>query len=146
MVDLDPVGGCACRAAAEGLSVTLMERLIPTHPSYVHMLNVQYRMNSKIMQWASEALYQSLLTAAPSVANHLLRDLQVRNVCYLLGVLLSLCAMVELGAFTLLAWVRFGSQVLAAKLVFSNCYWDTQQDPCNKLPTFRSLKGDSRPG
>ena len=54
-----------------------MERLIPTHPTHVHMLTVQYRMNSKIMKWASDELYESKLTAHASVADHLLMDLPV---------------------------------------------------------------------
>ena len=69
------------RAASLGLSVTLMERLLPHHPSHVHMLTVQYRMNSRIMQWASEELYSNKLTAADSVADHLLKDIPVSVVC-----------------------------------------------------------------
>uniref|UniRef100_A0A8D2DWY3 R3H domain-containing protein n=1 Tax=Sciurus vulgaris TaxID=55149 RepID=A0A8D2DWY3_SCIVU len=41
----------------------------------VRMLTVQYRMHQAIMSWASEALYGGQLTAHPSVAGHLLRDL-----------------------------------------------------------------------
>lgn len=63
-------------AAAKGLSVSLMERLIQKYgDSVVRMLTTQYRMNSAIMQWASEQMYQGRLTAHPSVEKHLLKDL-----------------------------------------------------------------------
>ncbi|XP_060779884.1 DNA-binding protein SMUBP-2 isoform X2 [Neoarius graeffei] len=63
-------------AAAKGLSVSLMERLIQKYgDTVVRMLTTQYRMNSAIMQWASEQMYQGKLTAHPSVEKHLLRDL-----------------------------------------------------------------------
>ncbi|XP_076848340.1 DNA-binding protein SMUBP-2 [Brachyhypopomus gauderio] len=64
------------KAAAKGLSVSLMERLIQIYgDSVVRMLTTQYRMNSAIMQWASEQMYQGKLTAHPSVEKHLLKDL-----------------------------------------------------------------------
>jgi len=66
-----------CRAAKNGLAVTLMERLIPALPECVHMLTVQYRMHADIMNWASNELYDGKLTAAQSVASHLLNQLQV---------------------------------------------------------------------
>ncbi|XP_007256031.3 DNA-binding protein SMUBP-2 [Astyanax mexicanus] len=63
-------------AAAKGLSVSLMERLIQKYgDSVVRMLTTQYRMNIAIMQWASEQMYQGRLTAHPSVEKHLLKDL-----------------------------------------------------------------------
>ncbi|CAM4581695.1 unnamed protein product [Leuciscus chuanchicus] len=63
-------------AASKGLSVSLMERLIKKYgDSVVRMLTTQYRMNSAIMQWASEQMYQGKLFAHPSVEKHLLRDL-----------------------------------------------------------------------
>ncbi|KAF5907620.1 DNA-binding protein SMUBP-2, partial [Clarias magur] len=63
-------------AAAKGLSVSLMERLIQKYgDSVVRMLTTQYRMNNAIMQWASEQMYQGKLSAHPSVEKHLLRDL-----------------------------------------------------------------------
>lgn len=63
-------------AASKGLSVSLMERLIKKYgDSVVRMLTTQYRMNSAIMQWASEQMYQGKLIAHPSVEKHLLRDL-----------------------------------------------------------------------
>ncbi|XP_039091327.1 DNA-binding protein SMUBP-2 [Hyaena hyaena] len=64
------------KAAAAGLGRSLMERLAEElGASVVRTLTVQYRMHRAIMQWASEALYQGQLTAHPSVAGHLLRDL-----------------------------------------------------------------------
>jgi len=64
------------KEAAKGLSLTLMERVVNTHKTEVtRMLTTQYRMNSLIMSWSSQALYSGQLTAATSVANHLLSDL-----------------------------------------------------------------------
>ncbi|NWW24579.1 SMBP2 protein, partial [Falcunculus frontatus] len=64
------------RAAAEGLSLSLMERLAGHYRQRaVRMLTVQYRMHRYIMEWASSELYGGRLSAHPSVAQHLLRDL-----------------------------------------------------------------------
>ncbi|NXJ67982.1 SMBP2 protein, partial [Rostratula benghalensis] len=64
------------KAAAEGLSLSLMERLVEGYgEQVVRVLRVQYRMHQAIMQWASGELYGGQLTAHPSVAQHLLRDL-----------------------------------------------------------------------
>ncbi|NWZ41936.1 SMBP2 protein, partial [Brachypodius atriceps] len=64
------------RAAAEGLSLSLMERLAGHYGQRaVRMLTVQYRMHRDIMEWASSELYGGRLSAHPSVAQHLLRDL-----------------------------------------------------------------------
>ncbi|XP_023374063.1 DNA-binding protein SMUBP-2 [Otolemur garnettii] len=64
------------KAALAGLSRSLMERLAEEHgASAVRTLTVQYRMHQAIMRWASEAMYHGQLTAHPSVAGHLLRDL-----------------------------------------------------------------------
>ncbi|XP_010074120.1 PREDICTED: LOW QUALITY PROTEIN: DNA-binding protein SMUBP-2-like, partial [Pterocles gutturalis] len=63
-------------AAAKGLSLSLMERLIERYgEKVVRMLTVQYRMHQAIMQWASSEMYGGRLTAHPSVAQHLLKDL-----------------------------------------------------------------------
>ncbi|XP_077372251.1 DNA-binding protein SMUBP-2 [Festucalex cinctus] len=63
-------------AASKGLSLSLMERLIPMYgDSVVRMLTVQYRMNSAIMDWTSKEMYQGRLTAHSSVEAHLLKDL-----------------------------------------------------------------------
>lgn len=62
------------RAASKGLSVSLMERLIQMYgDSVVRMLTVQYRMNSVIMEWASDQMYQGKLTAHGSVESHVLK-------------------------------------------------------------------------
>lgn len=62
------------RAAAKGLAVSLMEEVIQRYgDTVVRMLTVQYRMNSAIMQWASEKMYQGRLTAHSSVEKHLLK-------------------------------------------------------------------------
>ncbi|XP_044870039.1 DNA-binding protein SMUBP-2 [Mauremys mutica] len=64
------------KAAAKGLSLTLMERLIQKYGErIVKMLTVQYRMHQAIMQWASTEMYCGRLSAHPSVAHHLLKDL-----------------------------------------------------------------------
>ncbi|XP_049748683.1 DNA-binding protein SMUBP-2 isoform X1 [Elephas maximus indicus] len=64
------------KAGLAGLSLSLMERLVEQHGERaVRLLTVQYRMHDAISQWASEALYGGQLTAHPSVAQHLLRDL-----------------------------------------------------------------------
>ncbi|XP_075611770.1 DNA-binding protein SMUBP-2 [Balearica regulorum gibbericeps] len=64
------------KAAAKGLSLSLMERLIERYgEKIVKMLTVQYRMHQAIMQWASLEMYSGQLTAHPSVAQHLLKDL-----------------------------------------------------------------------
>ncbi|NXX10761.1 SMBP2 protein, partial [Podargus strigoides] len=64
------------KAAAQGLSLSLMERLAARYGGRaVRMLTVQYRMHQAIMQWASSEMYGGQLTAHPSVAQHLLRDL-----------------------------------------------------------------------
>lgn len=47
--------------------------------SVSEMLTVQYRMNNSIMQWSSDEFYSSKLTAAPSVAQHTLSDIQARR-------------------------------------------------------------------
>ncbi|NXP54568.1 SMBP2 protein, partial [Heliornis fulica] len=64
------------KAAARGLSLSLMERLTEKYSDkVVKMLTVQYRMHQAIMQWASSEMYGGRLTAHPSVAQHLLKDL-----------------------------------------------------------------------
>ncbi|KAM9015412.1 DNA-binding protein SMUBP-2 isoform 1-T1 [Ara ararauna] len=64
------------KAAAKGLALSLMERLIGRYgQKVVKMLTVQYRMHEAIMHWASSELYGGRLTAHPTVAQHLLKDL-----------------------------------------------------------------------
>ncbi|XP_060062614.1 DNA-binding protein SMUBP-2-like [Ylistrum balloti] len=67
-------------AAKDGLEVTLMERIIDLyHTKVVRMLTTQYRMHQLIMQWSSDQIYHSKLTAHPTVAGHLLSDLEAVN-------------------------------------------------------------------
>ncbi|XP_061856004.1 DNA-binding protein SMUBP-2 isoform X2 [Colius striatus] len=64
------------KAAAQGLSLSLMERLLAGYGDRaVRMLTVQYRMHQDIMLWASGEMYGGRLTAHPAVAQHLLKDL-----------------------------------------------------------------------
>ncbi|CAK8683282.1 unnamed protein product [Clavelina lepadiformis] len=63
-------------AAKEGLSLTLLERLIKLHGNLVvRMLTQQYRMHEHIMGWSSHQMYDGKLTAHSSVASHLLSDM-----------------------------------------------------------------------
>lgn len=64
-------------AAKQGLEKTLMERLIKMfkEENIVKMLQIQYRMNEKIMSWPSTQLYNGKLAAHESVAQHSLDDL-----------------------------------------------------------------------
>ncbi len=57
-------------AARGGLSTTLMEKCISTHPEAVVMLEEQYRMNEMIMGYSSRVFYENKLLAHGSVANH----------------------------------------------------------------------------
>lgn len=64
-------------AAKKGLQLTLMERQLNLHQNTcMRMLNIQYRMNEKIMRWPSDQLYKSKLVADKSVKEHLLSDLK----------------------------------------------------------------------
>ena len=64
------------RAEEKGFGTTLFERLHTLYgQSCSSMLNVQYRMNSKIMEWSSQAMYCGQLQAHPSVADHTLGQL-----------------------------------------------------------------------
>lgn len=59
------------------LETTLFSRLLALHgPSIRRMLKIQYRSNSKIMAFASAALYDGELVADASVENRLLSDLE----------------------------------------------------------------------
>lgn len=70
------------KAAKKGLEVTLLERVVKgVGENVVCMLTTQYRMHEKIMRWPSKKLYHDRLTASPSVATHLLCDLEgVENI------------------------------------------------------------------
>ncbi len=52
-----------------GLYHTLFEKLVTLHPARVSLLDVQYRMNAKIMHYPSAALYADRLQAAPAVSD-----------------------------------------------------------------------------
>jgi len=60
-------------AARNGLSKTLFEKGIEQQPGQVSMLQVQYRMHEKIMQFSSRYFYGDKLIAHESVKSHLLR-------------------------------------------------------------------------
>jgi len=59
---------------AQGLSLSLFERLAAAQPSAMVTLAEQHRMNEKIMRYPSDALYGGLLRAHPAVAAHALDD------------------------------------------------------------------------
>ncbi|CAI5513333.1 unnamed protein product, partial [Closterium sp. Naga37s-1] len=74
-LQLPPTVQCD-EAQKRGLGVTLFERLHRLYGDRItSMLTVQYRMHQDIMCWASDELYQSLLSAHASVARHGLPDL-----------------------------------------------------------------------
>ncbi|MBX3010733.1 MAG: AAA family ATPase [Caldilineaceae bacterium] len=65
-------------AAAQGLGISLMERLLaeaaePT--TLARQLTTQYRMHTAIMTFSSQTFYADTLMAHPTVATHLLSDL-----------------------------------------------------------------------
>lgn len=64
-------------AVQKGLAITLFERIMTNDSmnSVPRMLSIQYRMNEKICNWASNAMYKGLLTSSPGVASHTLADL-----------------------------------------------------------------------
>ena len=64
------------QAAAEGFSVSLMERLMALRGTAIaRRLGIQYRMNQAIMAFSSQEFYGGSLEAAPAVRHHLLHDL-----------------------------------------------------------------------
>ncbi|OMO70260.1 hypothetical protein COLO4_28666 [Corchorus olitorius] len=64
-------------AERKGLGRTLFERLADLYGDEVmSMLTVQYRMHELIMNWSSKELYNSKIKAHPSVAAHMLFDLE----------------------------------------------------------------------
>lgn len=56
-----------------GLYDTLFEKLVKRYPDHVSLLNVQYRMNEKIMQFPSKALYNQHLIAGEDVQHWTLK-------------------------------------------------------------------------
>lgn len=62
------------QAAKAGLSETVLERMVKKYPEAVVLLDQQYRMNEKIMQYSSDHFYNGRLQADSSVAHHSLFD------------------------------------------------------------------------
>jgi superfamily I DNA and/or RNA helicase len=63
-------------AARQGLSVSLMERLVARYgPAVTRRLRVQYRMHESIAGFSAAEFYESDLIADESVKRHLLQDL-----------------------------------------------------------------------
>jgi DNA polymerase III delta prime subunit len=64
------------QAAADGLGVSLFERIMALHgPAIARRLTVQYRMHEAIMDFSSMEFYDAELEADPSVRRHRLADL-----------------------------------------------------------------------
>jgi ATP-dependent RNA/DNA helicase IGHMBP2 len=61
-------------AARQGLAKTLFEKGIEKHPHAASMLEVQYRMHQKIMEFSSHYFYDGKLIAHESVRSTLLRE------------------------------------------------------------------------
>lgn len=59
-------------AANKGLSTTLLEKCVASHPESVVLLEEQYRMNEMIMGYSSKVFYEDRLKAHDSVAHHVL--------------------------------------------------------------------------
>jgi len=64
---------------AKELEKTLFERLIYGHPELSTMLEVQYRMNEKIMEFPNKEFYGGKLRAAESVKEHTLADFNLKE-------------------------------------------------------------------
>jgi len=64
---------------AKELENTLFEKLINQHENLSMMLDIQYRMNEKIMEFPNKEFYEGKLKAHPSVKDHTLRDLGVSD-------------------------------------------------------------------
>lgn len=62
-----------------GLKKTLFERMIHEHPEFSKILQVQYRMNEKIMEFSNEMFYENKLIAHESVESQNLLEI-VENV------------------------------------------------------------------
>lgn len=60
-------------ASRRGLAKTLFEKGIENQPHQVSMLQIQYRMHQKIMEFSSRYFYEDKLIAHESVRSHLLR-------------------------------------------------------------------------
>ncbi|UOY10313.1 IGHMBP2 family helicase [Methanonatronarchaeum sp. AMET6-2] len=63
------------KAKQEGLNKTLFERMIKNTGKNKALLEIQYRMNKKIMKYPNREFYNNKLKAAPQVKRHKLTDL-----------------------------------------------------------------------
>ena len=66
-------------AAKGGLSFTLMERCMQTQPAAAHLLDVQYRMNTDIMEFSNRQFYGGKLIAHETVAHRKLAISQINT-------------------------------------------------------------------
>lgn len=57
------------KAQKQGLSITMMERLLPSFSQAASLLNEQYRMSSNIMQFSNQYFYNNKLKANEANAN-----------------------------------------------------------------------------
>ena len=64
---------------AKELSETLFERLIDRYPSKARMLEIQYRMNERLMEFPSREFYDGKIKADESVKRITLADLRVKS-------------------------------------------------------------------
>lgn len=64
-------------AARQGLDKTLMERIVAYHPESVSLLQIQYRMNEKIMRFSSEYFYDGKVQSAPNVKSRVILDADI---------------------------------------------------------------------
>jgi len=72
-----PATVLSTEAAAKGLGISLMERIVNSHGSQVaKLLTVQHRMHAAIMGFSNEEFYDGALVAHESVGNHRLCDLE----------------------------------------------------------------------
>src|SRR5205814_724558 len=62
-------------AARQGLSVSLLERVVAIYPHIARLLTVQYRMHETIMTFSSSEFYGGALTADAAVRTHGLCEL-----------------------------------------------------------------------
>ena len=76
---LPPTVTCP-EAVTKGLERTLMDRAEATCPHLIHMLSIQYRINSAIMEFPSREFYSSQLECAIQVANISIDDLIPDNI------------------------------------------------------------------
>ncbi|MEM6395760.1 MAG: AAA domain-containing protein [Bacteroidota bacterium] len=65
------------QAEKGGLSTTLLEKCIERHPKATRMLEIQYRMNERIMGFSNQHFYQGRLKADESVAKQTLPNYEL---------------------------------------------------------------------